>query len=54
MKIKLKKASIVLLLETEIDSPYGPTMHWHVPSSPERIDIVGVPPVGVKIPICKV
>jgi len=35
-------------------SPHCPAMHRRVPSSPERIDIVGVPPVTVKIPICKV
>lgn len=37
-----------------IQMPHSPAMHWHVPSSPERIDIVGVPPIAVKIPICKV
>lgn len=26
-------------------------MHWHVPSSPERVDIVGIPPIAVEVPI---
>jgi len=42
------------VLKRTIYSPHSPAMHWHVPSSPERIDIVGIPPVAVKIPICKV
>lgn len=29
-------------------------MNWHVPGSPEGIDVVGVPPVAVEITIGEV
>lgn len=29
-------------------------MHWHVPCSPESVDVIRVPPVAVEIPIGEV
>lgn len=31
----------------------APTMDWHVPCSPEDLNIARVPPVAVKVPVGK-
>ena len=34
--------------------PNGPSMNWHVPGTPEGVNVVRVPPVAVEITIGKV
>lgn len=36
-----------------IQMPQGPSVHRHIPASPECIYIIGIPPVGVEISIGK-
>lgn len=32
----------------------APSMHWHVPRTPERVNIVSIPPIAIEVPISKV
>lgn len=37
-----------------VQMPDGPPVHRHVPVAPERVNVVGVPPVTVKVAVRKV
>lgn len=38
----------------DVDVPHGPAVNRHVPRAPERVDVVGVPPVVVEVAVRKV
>lgn len=37
-----------------VNVAHAPSMHWHIPWAPERVDIVGVPPIAIEVPVGKV
>lgn len=37
-----------------VNMPHTPSMHRHIPCSPKRINIIGIPPIAIEIPVGKV
>lgn len=31
----------------------SPSMNWHIPTTPKSVYVICIPPIGIKIPICK-
>lgn len=47
------RLAIAQLEKRQVQVSDAPPVNWHVPGAPEGVDVVGVPPITVKVAISK-
>jgi len=38
----------------DVEMTHAPPMNWHVPCTPEGVNVIRIPPITIKIAICKI